>query len=295
MRYKYYYGVSNGFPEIPQDFLLMLEEEQIRYKTLETDGRITDVFFTVYSDSLDFPPIIGEKINNFPWGKYCRSWWKKTEPHISLEFSKKDLENAKYLEIRSSRPGFRIINPKEIFEYSCFSPNAFDIMLPWHEKQIGPLIISKEPAALKPQTAIFDTDGSELLADIRIRDLAKENDLKGICFEPVKLKNGEYSKKIYQITSEHTLDRSCLELGHGEKKFVCPVCGKENFFIADIMQVHLKLAQIESKCDFYVTESMFGEGRMPGPRYIISQKFYQLLKLNKLAGGLCFRPIIDVS
>lgn len=55
--------------------------------------------------------------------------------------------------------------------------------------------------------------------------------------------------------------------------------------------MHLNGKRIDLNMDLFVTDTLFGEG--PGWRnYIISQKFYRLLKKYNLVGGLNLSPVI---
>ena len=85
-----------------------------------------------------------------------------------------------------------------------------------------------------------------------------------------------------------------IEFGHNEKLRHCPVCGKEQFFIDDAYQLHLCFSDLDVLSDLYKTERIFGD-RIPYPVYIISQRFYQLLKSNKLASNVTFVPVVDIS
>lgn len=164
-----------------------------------------------------------------------------------------------------------------------------------HIEQRQLFSIEKEPS-MNSQTSFWaETTGfAELFTDYRVYDLISKNSLIGIDLKNVVLKNGSYSEKLYQVTSRNILDRQCIGIGYGEKKLHCGIFGKEQFFIDNAYQLHLDFSKIHMENDLYVTERMFGEG-IAYPLYLISQRFYQLLKKHKLAGGLTFSPVVDIS
>ena len=108
------------------------------------------------------------------------------------------------------------------------------------------------------------------------------------------LKNGNYSDKLYQMTSKCVIQRETIATGYGEKILKCPVCGKEKFGISSSYQLHLNKFDTISNNDFIITERVFGED-VPYSLHIVSQRFYRLLKQHKLARNVNFEPVAFVS
>lgn len=215
-------------------------------------------------------------------------------PCVTAEFTPTELANAKYLMISPTKQCVDIINAQETYSKSCTWSTSMGYKKVGHMEQIGHFKIAKEPSS-KTSTAFWheDTGFAEIFTDRRVYSLAKQNDLEGIVFNPVYLKKGSCSENIFQMTSDCKIAKDCIEFGHGERRLTCHLCGKEQFFINSAYQLHLYMDKLEPNKDLYVTERIFGEG-IPYPVYIISQRFYQLLKANKLTGRLDLLPVVEV-
>lgn len=214
---------------------------------------------------------------------------------IEVEYTTFELSKAEFLMINSQKQSVEIINPDAAYLYFCTWISSRGTRKINHCEQKAPFQIAKEPST-KTRTAFWheDTGTAELFTDYRVAELVKQNHLVGVELKNVILKNGNLSENIFQITSPHKLKKDCLGLGFGEERWCCPMCGKEQFIIDAAYQLHLDLSRIDVESDLYVTERIFGQGR-PFPLYLISQRFYQLLKANKLAGNLIVSPVADIS
>ena len=96
------------------------------------------------------------------------------------------------------------------------------------------------------------------------------------------------------MTSPNILEKECIGIGFGEKIETCPKCGKEQYAIDNAYQLHLDFSKIKEQGDLYMTERIFGYG-IAYSLYLISQRFYRLLKEENLAGGITFSPVVDIS
>ena len=117
--------------------------------------------------------------------------------------------------------------------------------------------------------------------------------MEGIKFENVKNIKGFYSENIFQVITPNIIENESIGFGYGERKEVCHVCGKEQFVINNIYQLHLDVTKIKMQSDLYMTKPIWGKG-IPYPLYIISQRFYQALKKNKLVGGIIVSPVQEL-
>lgn len=279
MRYKYYYYVSAN-----SRLIEFLDANCIRYKIDESKITTTKVIFSLWSSSANTPALV-ENLASL-----CRR-----DPIITLEFSEAELEQSKFLVVKPKKQKIEITNAKDSFAHSCEMVDSFGITRVEHEWQIGTLAIAKEPS-MKTNTALWASDSgfAEIFADSRVYELVASNALSGIKFEKVLLKDGTYSNKIYQMTSQHLIQQETISLGHGEKVQKCPLCGKEQFYIDSSYQLHLNDIETLLDSDFYSTDRIFGDG-IAEPFYIISQRFYQLLKKNNLARSVSFSPVVDAS
>ena len=282
MRYNYYYCL-----EMNPRLIDLLEANKIRYKIHEYQCfGSTDVTFSLWSSSANAETLV-EKLSEF-----CV---KGPSPIISIEYSKADLERSRLLVIMPKKQKIEITNMKDSFEFSCERVDSFGIHRVKHMRQIGTLAIAKEPPT-ETKTALWSSDYgfSEIYADHRVYDLVTSSSLSGINFEKVILKNGTYSNKLYQMTTQHLITKEMISLGHGEKIEKCRMCGKEQFIIDRLYQLHLNNLETIPDSDFYVTDRIFYEG-IAEPLYIISQRFYRLLKQNNLTGSVYFSPVVEVS
>ncbi len=278
MRYEYYFCKRYN-PKLIE----FLEEQKLRYKI---DNCIGDglIIFSLWSNWINIDFILNEleKMN-------------VKEPIISVEFTNTEIKNAKLLVITKRKQSIDILNTETAYRYSCCWTSSFGIEKAKHKKQVETFVIGKEPS-LKTSTALWSEDAgiAELFTDKRVVELVKNNSLRGIKFEKVLNKKGVCSENIFQIKSPNILSNECICFGYGEQKHLCHICGKEQFFIDNAYQLHLDFSKINVQSDLYMTERIWGEG-IAFPLYIISQRFYSLLKENKLDCGIKVTPVAEVN
>lgn len=274
MRYKYsFHNLENA------RLIEWLETNNVRYFNR---GRL--ICFDIWSNSSNCSELLSQLKGTTVIG-----------PITTAEFTPSEILRAEYLMLCPKKQCIDIINRNEAYHYSCTWTNPYGVNKSGHEEQKSLFAIAKEPST-KTKTAFWheDTGFSEIFTDRRVYDLVSQNGLTGVEFKNVLLKKGEISKNIYQMTSPNKIIQEWIDFGHGEKKLYCEKCGKEQFFINSAYQLHLNMSLIDNESDLYVTERIWGEGR-PGPLYLISQRFYRLLKDNKLTGNLFLLPVVEVN
>ena len=214
---------------------------------------------------------------------------------LNVTYSASELNRAKLLVLTPKKQVVDIINNEKAYGYSCEWISSMGVEKVKHKEQISIFAIKKEPSS-KTSTAFWseDTGFAELFTDKRVYELVQKYFLQGVQFENVMNKKGVYSENIFQMKSLNTIARNAIEMGNGERKEICHICGKEQFFINNVYQLHLDFSKLEVQSDLYMTERMWGEG-IAYPLYIISQRFYQLLKQSKLAGGITVSPVVEVK
>lgn len=212
-------------------------------------------------------------------------------PIISVTYTKRELENAELLKLRPRKQWVSVTNEEVSSRYTC--PIGRDKFM--HEEQIGPYCISKEPKS-SGRTAFWceDTGWADVFTDFRVKKLAEDHGLVGVEFLDVLLRENRVSQNIFQLRSSARIPRDAICLGYGEQPISCPVCGREQYGTHDIYQLHLDFARFPAGNDLYMTESMWGYG-FAYPMYVISQRFYRLLRENKLDGYLNLLPVIAVE
>ena len=278
MKYKYYY--CQRYRSQLVDFL---KENKIKYQIKPYVPNVKCIIFTLYSSMKDIKFYMEEleKIN-------------VKNPLVNAEYSAKEYSAASFLWMYPKSQYVDLLNEEESYRYLCHYGESEGQGIN-HEEQVADLVIRKVPSS-KTSTAFwtFSTGWSELFTDIRVKQLAEEYALKGLKFRNVYLKNGECCDSFFQLMSSDIIKKECIEFNHGEKVCRCPGCGKEQYYYEGTYQLYLDVSKIQQDVDLYFTEKIFGEG-VAHPLFIISQRFYRLLKENKLAGRLNLSPVVDVS
>ena len=126
---------------------------------------------------------------------------------------------------------------------------------------------------------------------MRIKKLSEEANLNGMNFGNILSKKGESVANLFLLDSPCKLPLEAVAPGHGETPYKCACCGRVALEFTNSYTLHLKAASIPDGTDFCMTDSFWGEG-FSFPFYIISQRFYRLLKENKLTGGIRLSPVI---
>ena len=279
MRYQYYF--YEPYKEQIKEYLL---NKKINFQENKSDVTGDSIIFSLWSNTENVDMILRDlRVMNVK------------KPLIFVTYTASDLNNAKMLVMTPKRQYIDIVNTEESYRYSCkwITTTGREKMM--HEEQIGAFMIDKEPSS-KTSTAFWteNTGFAEIFTDYRVFNLVHEQSLTGIKFESVRNKKGDYSKNIFQMRSTNIIDTKCIDMGHGEEKHICHMCGKEQFYIDNIYQLHIDCSKLELQSDLYMTERIWGEG-IAYPLYIISQRFYQLLRKYKLAGGITFSPVIEIN
>lgn len=277
MRLRYYY--CERFSTALEDFL---KKEKIKYKI---SSATSFVIFNIWSDEIDAEHKL-HMANEMAWFG---------PSSIIAEYTPLEYSNAKLLVMRPHKQQIDIRNGEEAFRYLCTWKNFCGETRVNHETQIGSVVIAREPS-INTKTAFWceDTGFAQIFTSKHFVDLASENQLTGIVFRDVLLRNGKRSENLFQMTSDNIIGRECVGTGYGEKVNKCPCCGAEQYFIGDAHQLHLDFSKIQMHSDFYQTAPIFGEG-IPNPLYIITQRFYQVLKNAKMDKNVSFSPVVDIS
>lgn len=277
MRYEYYY-CRRFTPQLKE----FLEEKGIQYRLR---GESANPFITVTL----FSATANEE-ESFP---ELKAMWQRS-PIITAKYTNKELHEAEWLTVYPKKQIIDITNGENSFATSCERANGTRAKHQWQVREIE---IAKEPP-MNIHTAFWATDCGvlKIFTDQRVRDLAIDNNLKGGLFRNVMVRRRGYSSRLYQLDSDQIIPRDYIEMGHGEKSELCRTCGKEQFVLVQPMayQLHLNTSKLSPENDLYITESIFGDG-IANPMYIISKKFYALLRDNKIDSNLILDPIVNVS
>lgn len=280
MKYRYYF--AELYCARLKEYL---DNNKIKYETWGEDagGGPRGIKFIIWSTTKNV-------------GKYLQELKEffSASPQISAEYTEAEYAKAELLWMTPKSQTIDIKN-EDAYRYSCEWINSFGRRKVAHPEQVEKFIVAKEPS-MKTKTAFWceDTGFANIFADYRVKDLVEKNSLQGIVFQNVILKKGICSENLFQLISPNVLGKECIGMGFGEKIITCPKCGKEQYGIDNAYQLHLDFSKISKQSDLYMTESIWGEG-FARPIYVISQRFYRLLKESNLAGRITFSPVVDIS
>jgi hypothetical protein len=196
----------------------------------------------------------------------------------TIEFSKKDLDNAEYLEIN---PKFEAINPYE--EYEAF--DEYKKGCGFFTKQIKDLMIRKKDLGKKDILKSYD---EEIIVSLRLWEILKNEKLKGLEFRPVYTK-GEIEPVAYQVIIGNQLpklqSKTRMDIAINKPQF-----GFVSYTMESYDFLYYSHDDFKNAKDFNITTEYFGIGLYPRPLRIVSQKVRQVLLKEKIK-GIEFEPI----
>jgi len=211
-------------------------------------------------------------------------------PIVSAHYSSRELSSADYLRLWPCRQSIDIVNEDEAY----ISQRCAGGKIHFHAPSPSMRIRKEAPANGHCAFWTHNTGFALLFADSRIKTLCEKEDLKGISFETILLKNGECAESLFLLDSPYKLPLEAVAAGHGERAYKCSHCGRIALAFTNSYTLHLKAASIPGEADFCMTEPFWGEG-FAFPFYMISQRFYRLLKEQGLTGGIKLSPVIFES
>ena len=97
------------------------------------------------------------------------------------------------------------------------------------------------------------------------------------------------SGSIFQVMPVNEIPRESIDTS-GHSKYICKSCGREQFLYDQTDMLRVQRDALNDNCDMYVTPRMWGEGQAFG-RFVISGRFYRLLKDNSLTRSMGFAPV----
>lgn len=277
MRQKYYFHQLRT-----TELLDFLNRNKIQYKVSEESNVVpTFLTFTLWSNHSKTLAYLDELKE------------MGISPLIFNEYTELDRKNAEYLWLWPQKQQIEIVDSDDAFRYECEYRSVFGKKCYGHEVQIGRATVRKDPPE-KGKSVFWteDTGFSMLFADRKIKTEAEAAGITGLRCMDVILKSGKISERIVQLTTDHIIPAEAIEKGHGERVNRCPVCGKEKYDInSGEYCLHIDFAKIPQGCDFCKTDDIYG-GNIPFPLYIISQRFYRVLKDVGLTSGVKLSPIL---
>ncbi len=275
--------VYHYFGRFGEDFEAILKQEGIRYEIMYVPNDPEPIFtFDLASTSKRFAE---QYASIAPYAKPL---------DVRLVSSAKETETAPWLSIIPHRTCIDVLNYDEAMLYYCTKTKYASGCNHIHnQEQIGLFRIRALPKKTNAAFYTCDTGFEFLFCDDRVFHLVHDQALCGVEFKPVLSKRGKEYDCLYQMSSSNIVKRNQIILGHGEGFSECPYCGSKQIVLHNDQQLHIDRRAVEAGWDFCMTESIFGEG-IAHPHYLISQRFYQLLKSNRLSSRLSVLPIVLV-
>ncbi len=207
-------------------------------------------------------------------------------------FSRKELEQAKWLEVRS-RWHFDYPQPENDYATITYSCKDYCDQCGSGLIQVDDFRMKRTPKWGKRHFCQVNWVEDELFVD----DIAKtklQNDFaECVSFRGVKNKSGtsellDFNQLVIPFVLEEGLIADCLAI---DRIQMCPNCGIPKYHPCGIGMMKFKSSIFEHAPDIVKTSEVFGWGYAAPRSIIISQKVYRFLIQNQLHQGLVFSPI----
>lgn len=214
-------------------------------------------------------------------------------PIVINEFTQKELYDADYLTMRPRKNIVNIVNAKEAFLYKCPQKTLFGEKRYEHKEQVDQLQIKN--ISTKGKTSFFCsmTGFSEIFAKKEVCELMQNSNITGLQMRPVILDGmgSENTSGLYQLCAERVIPSERIFIDNTLKVERCPTCGSRKLLCKQDYQLQLIGSALDLSDDFYMTESIYGEG-ISFPLYVISQRLYRLLVKAKAHHNVAFEPVV---
>ena len=198
-----------------------------------------------------------------------------------LKFSKKELLNTEWLVVNPIYNKVSIINEDEAFSYSCNSVNSYGVEFSNHRDQRMPIQIRGDITWKKRFFLAADTGYGEIFVNNHIVKLVNDGQISGCRFDTVYDRKGFPCENTLQLIAEDVIPDDCIALNHGERRLVCPDCGRIQYEVGSSYQLHLFRNKLNSEKDIFMTRNIFGSGQAHA-LVVISNRFYRVLSENQM-------------
>lgn len=207
------------------------------------------------------------------------------------DYTKKEIESSPWVSITPCRHCVDIENYNEAMFYYC-RKIGYPAQVDWihDQEQIEDFKVSKAPKRTRTVFYSGDTGIGDVFVDERLKQMVEANGLRGVVFRRVLTKKGIERNDLFQLTSETIVPRERIALGHGERFSECSYCYSKQIILDETHPLYLKGSADDLSSDFYVTARIFGEG-VAHPYYLMSKRFYQCLKNERMLYSLRAKPV----
>lgn len=220
----------------------------------------------------------------------------------TAHYTAREINNAKYLFVRSVYDCVYPLNEDEISTCRCFlgAENQSRTGKPGrthplyqHCEFSGLAVVTQKPK-WKPRRC-FAGGCSQLFCNDFAKELIEENGLTGVCFEPVLNKASEPIGDFWRLVPQ--LVDGFLVPGQHERICKCPVCGADMFErTTGIWTIQIDERKLPHQLDFFRSPSVLLSASGVGQAGIfLSQRAYRVLKKANITQALVFDPIQGIS
>ena len=279
MRVKHHY-----YYEAKAYLISFLEKNKISYKVSDLpESKNKLCTFDLYEDQ--------EAYRNFRNQFFFLS---KNDSIKSIEYSKKEIESAEWLTVRSMNTKVQWDYEEKAFRKTCFYKRLFIKELYYrHSEQVDILSVTKTVKWGAKQYFSGPNAADDLLFCSEKAKGLLNNRWIGLEFWPVKKYNSsEYCSDLYQLVFGNDLP---VEAISGGESIVCDGCGKKIVrFVEGIQKLEIRKEYLKNPGQVYRTGDVLTEQRKGCTTFslnIVPQEFYQYCEENRMNRGMIYEPI----
>lgn len=275
MRIRHRYGISSFDKRV----LRFLSRHKIAYQSdglitsveaFEDDERFGDIeLYMRKMNAVDVKDAIYEKteLENSEWLTIKSEWWHQyPEPRDNMAYMSTTYDSTEYC--KGTDNG-----------YYCGKGL----------RQVHPFMMAKRPNWGARNFMMLNWVPDELFASLKACEILEDAGLLGFeLWDVIDKKHISY-ENVKQVHIKTQL-REGLDPRAVEQELVCPVCGFKKY-IAKTGPIKLQKGLFDGlKCDVVRTTEKFGEIGCDSI-ILVSQKFYNVVKENRIDRGLVFEPV----
>lgn len=280
MKTKCYYNFKWS-----QDIENILIKHKVNYKKVECKG--------IQGSVISYPDMLNFTINKEDKAYSLIKEYLPKPNTCWLEFSEKELKEAKWLYMRSTNMKINVEN--DAVNWLCPNNSSADKKSMFHMKQIKAFEI--KPVKWNSNNHFYSSyvcGYDVIFCDSFAMDFIKQNNLTGVEFcNVIWHKKNQILPSTYQIECTSVLPESAFVFDENCKIEKCPTCQKSKYEVNHEFRIKIKKEYLRDNQDFYTTQDIFSIGNVASYT-IVSNRVYSLLKKAKMTRNLKFEPVIII-
>lgn len=219
---------------------------------------------------------------------------EKVTSLIDIIYTKEEFEKAQWYSMRS-KFRFEYPQPEDAFDYrnQTYDNSRYCSSCGCGLRQVEGFRINKAPKWGKRHFLMLNWIEDELFIDTIAQEYIISEKITGLeILDVINNKKNTTFEDIHQIYIENVLDPSLVNMELSVKEVLnCRSCGKVKYIYSGRGLSFKKDTFQGLDHDIVKSFETFGSGHMCARIIIVSKKFYQVLKKNKLDKDLEFEPI----